>query len=163
MAYSDKILDHYANPRNVGTLDKKSPNVGVGLAGSPSCGDILQLCIEFEDDENGKEVVKNAAFKAFGCGAMLACSSLTTEWVKDGMQGEGRMNIEEVQEIKNTDMVETLDLNLIKIHCSVLSAQAIKLAIEDYKSKKDLRDAAKQNSEAEEIADVTEIENKDFA
>ena len=160
MAYSDKIVDHFNNPRHIGTLDKKSPNVGVGLAGSPSCGDVLQMCIEFEEDESGKEIVKEAKFKAFGCGAMIASSSLATEWVMDGLEGEGRMNMEEVRDIKNTDLVESLDLNLIKIHCSVLTASAIKLAIEDYKSKKALRDDAKQNSKAEEIA---EIENKDFA
>ena len=149
MAYSDKIVDHFNNPRHVGTLDKKSPNVGVGLAGAPACGDVLQMCIEFEEDENGKEIVKDAKFKAFGCGAMISCSSLATEWVMDGLEGEGRMNMEEVQDIKNTDLVESLDLNLIKIHCSVLTSSAIKLAIEDYKSKKALRDAEKQKAKRE--------------
>ena len=149
MAYNDKILDHFYNPRNVGSLDKNNPNVGVGLAGAVECGDVLKISIEFEEDENGKEVVKDAAFKTFGCGSAISASSLATEWVKDGMNGEGRMDIEQVANIKNTDIVLALDLRPIKVHCSVLCQSAIKLAIEDYKSKKALRDAEKQKAKRE--------------
>ena len=123
MAYSDKVIDHYENPRNVGTMDKDSPSVGTGLVGAPACGDVMKLQIEVKDD-----TITDACFKTFGCGSAIASSSLLTEWVK------GR-TLDSAVEIKNTDIAEELALPPVKIHCSVLAEDAIKAAIENYKSK----------------------------
>lgn len=128
MAYTEKVIDHYENPRNVGTLDKADPNVGTGLVGAPECGDVMKLQIEV-DEKTG--MIKDAKFKTFGCGSAIASSSLATEWVKG-------KTVDEALEIKNTQIVEELSLPPIKIHCSVLAEDAIKAAIQDYlnKSKK---------------------------
>ena len=125
MAYSEKLLDHFKNPKNVGTLDKSQKNVGTGLVGAPECGDVMRLQIEV-DDETG--VIKDAKFKTFGCGSAIASSSLATEWLKG-------KTINEAMEIDNMAIVEELALPPVKIHCSVLAEDAIKGAIEDYKSK----------------------------
>ena len=127
MAYSDKVLDHYENPRNVGTLDKSDDKVGTGLVGAPACGDVMRLQIRV----NSQGLIEDAKFKTYGCGSAIASSSLVTEWVK------GR-TIEQALEIKNIDIVEHLSLPPVKIHCSVLAEDAIKAAIADYKSKKEL-------------------------
>jgi nitrogen fixation NifU-like protein len=124
MAYSDKILEHYNNPRNVGTLDKDAKNVGTGLVGAPECGDVMRLQIAINEDG----VITDAKFKTFGCGSAIASSSLATEWLK------GR-TIEEAMELKNTAIVEELNLPPIKIHCSVLAEDAIKAALKDYLQK----------------------------
>ncbi len=124
--YSDKLLDHYANPRNVGSLDKSDPNVGTGMVGAPECGDVMKLQIKV-DERNG--VIVDARFKTFGCGSAIAASSLATEWLK------GR-TVEEALQIRNTDIVNELSLPPVKIHCSVLAEDAIKAAIEDYKRKR---------------------------
>jgi len=123
MAYSDKVIDHYENPRNVGTMDKDSPSVGTGLVGAPACGDVMKLQIEVKDN-----TITDACFKTFGCGSAIASSSLLTEWVK------GR-TLDSAVEIKNSDIAEELALPPVKIHCSVLAEDAIKAAIEDYKRK----------------------------
>ena len=128
MAYSDKVLDHYENPRNVGKLDDKDVNVGTGMVGAPACGDVMRLQIKVDD--NG--VIEDAKFKTYGCGSAIASSSLLTEWVK------GR-SLEEATQIKNTDIVEELGLPPVKIHCSVLAEDAIKAAIEDIKQKREAR------------------------
>ena len=125
MAYSDKLLDHFKNPRNVGTLDKESKNVGTGLVGAPECGDVMRLQIEV-DDESGQ--IKDAKFKTFGCGSAIASSSLATEWLKG-------KTVDEALSIDNMDIVEELALPPVKIHCSVLAEDAIKSAIADYKEK----------------------------
>ena len=124
MAYSDKVVDHYENPRNVGNLDKDATNVGTGMVGAPACGDVMRLQIQVDD--NG--VISDAKFKTYGCGSAIASSSLLTEWVK------GR-TLEEAQQIKNTDIAEELALPPVKIHCSVLAEDAIKAAIDDLKNK----------------------------
>ncbi len=124
MAYSDKVIDHYENPRNVGKLDKTSPNVGIGLVGAPSCGDVMQLSIEVDDNN----VITDAKFRTYGCGSAIASSSLLTEWVKG-------KTLSEAEEIKNTEIVEELALPPVKIHCSVLAEDSIKAAIADLKSK----------------------------
>ncbi|MCM2323085.1 MAG: Fe-S cluster assembly scaffold IscU [Oligoflexia bacterium] len=126
MAYTDKVIDHYENPRNVGSLDKAAPNVGTGLVGAPECGDVMKLQVEI-DDRTG--VIRDAKFKTFGCGSAIASSSLATEWIKG-------KTINEALAIKNTDIVEELSLPPIKIHCSVLAEDAIKAAIGDYLKKK---------------------------
>jgi nitrogen fixation protein NifU and related proteins len=123
MAYSDKVVDHFDNPRNMGSLDKGSDEVGTGIVGAPECGDVMKLQIQVEDDK-----IVDAKFKTFGCGSAIASSSLATEWVKG-------MTIEEAVNIKNTDIVEELALPPVKIHCSVLAEEAIKAAIEDYQNK----------------------------
>ena len=123
MAYSDKVLDHYANPRNVGALDKESPDVGTGIVGAPECGDVMKLQIEVKGDR-----IVDAKFKTFGCGSAIASSSLATEWLKG-------KSINEANDIKNVDIVEELSLPPVKIHCSVLAEDAIKSAIQDYNSK----------------------------
>ena len=123
MAYSDKVLDHYENPRNVGTMDQHDHNVGTGMVGATACGDVMRLQIKVEDN-----MVTDAKFKTYGCGSAIASSSLLTEWVK------GR-TVEEVQAIKNTEIVEELQLPPVKIHCSVLAEDAIKCAIKDYMNK----------------------------
>ena len=124
MAYSDKVLDHYENPRNVGTFDD-SDQVGTGMVGAPACGDVMKLQIKVSDDG----VIEDAKFKTYGCGSAIASSSLLTEWVKGKTLTEASM-------IKNTDIAEELALPPVKIHCSVLAEDAISAAIEDYKSKK---------------------------
>ena len=124
MAYSDKVLDHYENPRNVGIFDPKQKNIGTGMVGAPACGDVMKLQIEV--DENN--VITDAKFKTYGCGSAIASSSLLTEWVK------GR-TLDQAKEIKNTDLAEELALPPVKIHCSVLAEDAIKAAIKDYKLK----------------------------
>ena len=125
MAYSNKVLDHFKNPRNVGTLDKSSKNVGTGLVGAPECGDVMRLQIEV-DEESG--MIKDAKFKTFGCGSAIASSSLATEWLKG-------KSIDEALSIDNMEIVEELALPPVKIHCSVLAEDAIKSAIHDYKTK----------------------------
>ena len=125
MAYSEKLIDHYQNPKNVGTLDKADKSVGTGLVGAPECGDVMRLQIQV-DDATG--IITDAKFKTFGCGSAIASSSLATEWLK------GR-TIEEALKIDNMDIVEELALPPVKIHCSVLAEDAIKSAIHDYKSK----------------------------
>jgi nitrogen fixation NifU-like protein len=124
MAYSDKVLDHYNNPRNVGALDKAAENVGTGVVGAPECGDVMKLQIQVDD--SGKIV--DAKFKTYGCGSAIASSSLATEWLKGA-------NIEEAEKIKNTQIVEELSLPPVKIHCSVLAEDAIKAAVADYRAK----------------------------
>ena len=123
MAYSEKVLDHYENPRNVGTFDKDDPTIGTGMVGAPACGDVMRLQIKVEDN-----VITDAKFKTYGCGSAIASSSLLTEWVKG-------MTLEGASEIKNTDLATELALPPVKIHCSVLAEDAIKAAIADYKSK----------------------------
>jgi len=131
MAYSDKVLDHYENPRNVGTLDKDDPNVGTGLVGAPACGDVMRLQLRINDEG----IIEDAKFKTFGCGSAIASSSLVTEWVKG-------KRVDEAMQIKNSDIAEELALPPVKIHCSVLAEDAIKAAIEDYRKKKSARGAA---------------------
>ena len=123
MAYSEKVIGHYENPKNVGTLDKTKPNVGTGLVGAPECGDVMRLQIEVEDG-----IIKDAKFKTFGCGSAIAASSLATEWLKG-------KSIEDALTIDNMDLVEELALPPVKIHCSVLAEDAIKAAINDYRTK----------------------------
>lgn len=123
MAYSDKVIDHYENPRNVGSLDKKSGEVGTGLVGAPECGDVMKLQIQVEGDR-----IVDAKFKTFGCGSAIASSSLATEWVKG-------KTIDEALAITNSEIVEELSLPPVKIHCSVLAEDAIKAAVADYKTK----------------------------
>ena len=125
MAYSEKVIDHYNDPRNVGSLDKKDENTGTGLVGAPECGDVMKLQIQVNPDTN--EIV-DAKFKTFGCGSTIASSSLATEWVKG-------KSIEEAMSIKNTEIVEELSLPPVKIHCSVLAEDAIKAAISDYRKR----------------------------
>jgi len=124
MAYGEKVLDHYENPRNVGVLNKDAKNVGTGMVGAPACGDVMRLQIQINDDG----VIEDAKFKTYGCGSAIASSSLLTEWVKG-------KTLDEAAEIKNTDIAEELALPPVKIHCSVLAEDAIKAAINDIKSK----------------------------
>lgn len=132
MAYNEKVIDHYENPRNVGNLDKNSPQVGTGMVGAPACGDVMKLQIEV-DPQTG--VISNAVFKTYGCGSAIASSSLATEWLK------GR-TLEEADKIKNTEIAEELMLPPVKIHCSLLAEDAIKAAVKDYQEKqKGLQDA----------------------
>jgi|TARA_R110000751_G_scaffold147375_1_gene251988 nitrogen fixation NifU-like protein len=125
MAYSKQVLDHYENPRNVGVLDKDDKDVGTGMVGAPACGDVMRLQIKINDDG----VIEDARFKTYGCGSAIASSSLLTEWVKG-------KTLEEASNIKNTDIVEELELPPVKIHCSVLAEDAIKSAIEDLRNKR---------------------------
>lgn len=125
MAYSDKVIDHYENPRNVGVLDEKSINVGTGMVGAPACGDVMRLQIQVSDDG----IIEDAKFKTYGCGSAIASSSLLTEWVK------GR-HIDEAEQIKNTELAEELALPPVKIHCSVLAEDAIKTAVKDIREKR---------------------------
>jgi len=125
MAYSDKVIDHYENPRNVGSLDKTSRDVGTGMVGAPECGDVMKLQVKV-NPETG--VIEDAKFKTFGCGSAIASSSLATEWLKG-------KTVDQALEIKNTDIVNELSLPPVKIHCSVLAEDAIKAAISDYKTK----------------------------
>jgi len=124
MAYSDKVLDHYQSPRNVGSLDKNDPSVGTGVVGAPECGDVMKLQIKVDDQGN----IVDAKFKTYGCGSAIASSSLATEWLKGS-------TIDAAQNIRNTQIVEELSLPPVKIHCSVLAEDAIKAAIEDYRQK----------------------------
>ncbi|BEV07777.1 MULTISPECIES: Fe-S cluster assembly scaffold IscU [unclassified Methylophilus] len=124
MAYSDKVLDHYENPRNVGSMDKNDPNVGTGMVGAPACGDVMKLQIKVND----AGVIEDAKFKTYGCGSAIASSSLVTEWLKG-------KTLDQAQEIKNSAIAEELALPPVKIHCSVLAEDAIKSAIADLKSK----------------------------
>ena len=126
MAYSDKVVDHYENPRNVGSLDKEDPNVGTGMVGAPACGDVMKLQIQVDD--NG--IITDAKFKTYGCGSAIASSSLLTEWVRG-------QSLDEVEKIKNSDIANELALPPVKIHCSVLAEDAIKSAIADYKGKQE--------------------------
>ena len=130
MAYSDKVIDHAENPRNVGTLDKDDPNVGTGLVGAPACGDVMRLQIKVND----AGVIEDAKFKTFGCGSAIASSSLATEWIKG-------KSVDEAESIKNSDIVTELNLPPVKIHCSVLAEDAIKSAIADYRKKQSDRRA----------------------
>jgi Fe-S cluster assembly scaffold IscU len=131
MAYSDKVVDHYNNPRNVGTLDKSSTEVGTGLVGAPECGDVMRLQIRVNPET---QVIEEAKFKTFGCGSAIASSSLATEWIK------GR-TVNDALEIKNTDIVKELSLPPVKIHCSVLAEDAIRAAIGDWKKKNGVAEA----------------------
>ena len=128
MAYSEKVIDHYQNPKNVGTLDKSKSNVGTGLVGAPECGDVMRLQIEVNDN-----VITDAKFKTFGCGSAIAASSLATEWLKG-------MTLDEAIKMDNMELVEELNLPPVKIHCSVLAEDAIKSAINDYRKKQGLEE-----------------------
>ena len=134
MAYSDKVVDHYNNPRNVGTLDKSSSEVGTGLVGAPECGDVMRLQIRVNPET---QVIEEAKFKTFGCGSAIASSSLATEWIK------GR-TVDDAMAIKNTDIVKELSLPPVKIHCSVLAEDAIRAAIGDWKKKNHVDEAVGQ-------------------
>ena len=127
MAYSDKLMDHYENPRNVGAFDKGDDSVGTGMVGAPACGDVMKLQLKISDDG----IIEDAKFKTYGCGSAIASSSLVTEWVKG-------KTLDEAAGIKNTDIAEELALPPVKIHCSILAEDAIKAAIADYKQKKGL-------------------------
>ena len=129
MAYSEKVLNHYEKPRNIGSLDSRSSSVGTGLVGAPECGDVMKLQIEVDENEN----IIDAKFKTFGCGSAIAASSLATEWIKD-------KTIDEASLIQNTEIVEELSLPPVKIHCSVLAEDAIKASIKDYKEKNGVQD-----------------------
>ena len=128
MAYSNKVIDHYENPRNVGSMAKDDPSVGTGIVGAPACGDVMKLQLKIGDDG----IIQDAKFKTFGCGSAIASSSLVTEWVKG-------MSVDQAMALKNTAIVEELHLPPVKIHCSVLAEDAIKAAIADYKKKKAAR------------------------
>lgn len=127
MAYSDKVIDHYENPRNVGAFDKNDTDVGTGMVGAPACGDVMKLQIKVNDDG----IITDAKFKTYGCGSAIASSSLATEWLK------GR-NLDEAQAIKNSDIAQELALPPVKIHCSILAEDAIKAAVADYRAKHDI-------------------------
>jgi nitrogen fixation protein NifU and related proteins len=139
MAYSDKVLDHYENPRNVGSLDAKSDDVGTGLVGAPACGDVMRLQIRV----NAEGVIEDARFKTFGCGSAIASSSLATEWIKG-------KKVDEAGQLSNSQIAAELNLPPVKIHCSVLAEDAIKSAIEDYKRKRDAKKALESELEAQE-------------
>ncbi|MDA9689751.1 Fe-S cluster assembly scaffold IscU [Betaproteobacteria bacterium] len=126
MAYSEKVIDHYENPRNVGSLDKEDPSVGTGMVGAPACGDVMKLQIKVDQ----KGIIKEAKFKTYGCGSAIASSSLITEWVKG-------KSVEDAAKIRNTEIASELSLPPVKIHCSILAEDAIKAAVEDYKKKND--------------------------
>ena len=131
MAYSDKVLDHYENPRNVGSLDKNDPSVGTGMVGAPACGDVMKLQIKVND----QGIIEDAKFKTYGCGSAIASSSLVTEWLKG-------KSLDQAAEIKNSAIAEELALPPVKIHCSVLAEDAIKAAVADLKSKKTVTETA---------------------
>ncbi|MCG6887112.1 MAG: Fe-S cluster assembly scaffold IscU [Proteobacteria bacterium] len=133
MAYSNKVIDHYENPRNVGAMDKDDSHVGTGMVGAPACGDVMRLQIKV----NEEGVIEDAKFKTYGCGSAIASSSLLTEWVKG-------KSLDEAASIKNTEIAEELELPPVKIHCSVLAEDAIKAAINDYKEKQNGADVAKR-------------------
>lgn len=130
MAYSDKVIDHFKNPRNMGSLDKNDDTVGTGIVGAPECGDVMKLQLKINDDN----VIEDAKFKTFGCGSAIASSSLATEWVKG-------KTVDEALKIKNTDIVNELSLPPVKIHCSVLAEDALKAALADYMDKKEKKKA----------------------
>lgn len=130
MAYSNKVIDHYENPRNVGALDKNDPSVGTGMVGAPACGDVMKLQIKV----NAQGIIEDAKFKTYGCGSAIASSSLATEWLKG-------KSLEDAQKIRNVDIVEELALPPVKIHCSVLAEDAIKSAIADYQRKQSIGEA----------------------
>ena len=132
MPYSEKVIDHYENPRNVGSLPKEDPSVGTGIVGAPACGDVMKLQLRISDDG----IIEDAKFKTFGCGSAIASSSLVTEWVKG-------MTVDQAMEVKNTAIVQELNLPPVKIHCSVLAEDAIKAAIADYKKKRQAREPAR--------------------
>jgi nitrogen fixation NifU-like protein len=136
MAYSEKLIDHYENPRNIGSLDKNSEDVGTGLVGAPACGDVMKLQIKVSPEG----LIEDAKFKTFGCGSAIASSSLVTEWVKG-------KTIDEAETIKNTDIAKHLALPPVKIHCSVLAEDAIKAAIADYRAKTAKKDESKDAAE----------------
>ncbi len=138
MAYSDKVVDHYQNPRNVGSMDRSAQDIGTGIVGAPECGDVMKLQIQV-DDENR---IVDAKFKTFGCGSAIASSSLATEWVK------GR-TLDEALQIRNTDIVRELALPPVKIHCSVLAEDAVRAAITDVKKKRDVTETAEETGGAE--------------
>jgi nitrogen fixation NifU-like protein len=144
MAYSEKVIDHYEHPRNVGTLDKEDPTVGTGLVGAPACGDVMRLQIKVNPDTG---IVEDAKFKTFGCGSAIASSSLVTEWVKG-------KSLDEVMQIKNSQIVEELNLPPVKIHCSVLAEDAVKSAIADFRKKQ----AARQQPVAEPAPVVKQLD-----
>lgn len=131
MAYSEKVIDHYENPRNVGNLDAEAENVGTGMVGAPACGDVMRLQIQVGDDG----VIQDAKFKTYGCGSAIASSSLATEWMKG-------KTVDEAEQIKNTTIADELALPPVKIHCSVLAEDAIKAAVRDYREKKGLTEEA---------------------
>jgi nitrogen fixation NifU-like protein len=135
MAYSEKVIEHYENPRNVGSFDKDDPTVGTGLVGAPACGDVMKLQLKIND----AGIIEDAKFKTFGCGSAIASSSLATEWVKG-------MTLDQAMEIKNTQIVEELSLPPVKIHCSVLAEDAIKSAIADYRAKQQARQQGTQQA-----------------
>ncbi|RUO78453.1 Fe-S cluster assembly scaffold IscU [Pseudidiomarina taiwanensis] len=126
MAYSDKVIDHYENPRNVGSFDKNDPSIATGMVGAPACGDVMKLQLKISDDG----IIEDAKFKTYGCGSAIASSSLVTEWVKG-------KSIDEASQLKNTQIAEELALPPVKIHCSILAEDAIKAAISDYKKKRE--------------------------
>ena len=128
MAYSDKVIDHYENPRNVGSFDKSDTDIGTGMVGAPACGDVMKLQIKVDDDTG---IITDARFKTYGCGSAIASSSLVTEWVKG-------MHIDKAGSIKNSEIAEELALPPVKIHCSILAEDAIKAAVTDYKTKHDI-------------------------
>ncbi len=138
MAYSDKVVDHYNNPRNVGSLPKDDPNVGTGLVGAPECGDVMKLQMRVNPET---QVIEEAKFKTFGCGSAIASSSLATEWVKG-------KTVEEALAIKNTEIVKELSLPPVKIHCSVLAEDAIKAALSDWKKKQGIAEGAAEQAKA---------------
>ena len=142
MAYSNKVIDHYEHPRNVGSLPKEDPNVGTGLVGAPECGDVMKLQVKV-NPETG--VIDDAKFKTFGCGSAIASSSLATEWLKG-------KTVEQALAIKNTDIVNELSLPPVKIHCSVLAEDAIKAAINDYKKKQSVTSGASVDKHEQPIA-----------
>jgi nitrogen fixation NifU-like protein len=127
MAYSDKVIDHYENPRNVGSFDKNDTDVGTGMVGAPACGDVMKLQIKVDEDG----IIRDARFKTYGCGSAIASSSLVTEWVKG-------MHIDDAGKLKNSEIAEELALPPVKIHCSILAEDAIKAAVKDYKDKHDI-------------------------
>jgi nitrogen fixation NifU-like protein len=140
MAYSDKVLDHYSNPRNVGSFDKNDPNVGTGVVGAPECGDVMKLQLRIRDDG----VVEDARFKTFGCGSAIASSSYVTELVKG-------KTVDEVLEIKNTHIVKELSLPPVKIHCSVLAEDGIRAALQDWKNKRAVETSSPVDDEARPV------------
>jgi len=144
MPYSEKVLDHYSNPRNVGSFDAADPTVGTGLVGAPECGDVMKLQIKV-NPETG--VIEDAKFKTFGCGSAIASSSLATEWLKG-------KTVEEALAIKNTEIVEELALPPVKVHCSVLAEDAIKAALKNYQEKQDATDATAEKTQTPEPAGV---------
>jgi len=145
MAYSTKVIEHYENPRNVGSLDKEDPNVGTGLVGAPACGDVMKLQVKISDEG----IIEDAKFKTFGCGSAIASSSLVTEWVKG-------KSVDEAMKITNKDICEELSLPPVKIHCSVLAEDAIKAAIGDFRKKQAARAAQKLPEAVQEAAAAAE-------